>query len=210
MDMQGKDRVKVALSVPSRNLWMADTAMSFAAMVAASVNEIPNLDLVFDSTLGTGLAMNRIKAVKKARDNGCDYILFIDDDMHIPMGTLLFLLRHQLPIVAANCARKELPPRPTAKGFDKEYIYTTEKSKGLEKVYSVGTGIMMIHMDVFKLIEAPWFNGDPVKGIGEDVWFCNQARKAGLDIYIDHDLSKDVGHIGDFNYNHTLMKEWKD
>ena len=210
MNVLNQDRIKVSLAVPSRNVWMAETAMSFAAMVAASVNEIPNLDLIFDNTVGSGLCMNRIKCARKAIENDCDYILFIDDDMAIPMGALLYLLRHQKPIVAANCARKELPPRPTAKGFDGEYVYTTERSEGLERVFSVGTGIMLIHTDVFALVGEPWFCEDPVKKIGEDVWFCQQAREAGFEIFIDHDLSKDVGHIGDFNYNHTLMSEWKD
>ena len=205
-----QDRIRVSLSVPSRNVWMKDTAMSFAAMVAASVNEIPNLDLCFDSTLGTGLAMNRIKAVRKAIEKECDYILFIDDDMHIPMLTLPMLLRHQKPIVAANCARKELPPRPTAKDFEGEYIYTTKKSNGLKRVKSVGTGIMLIHTGVFEVIDDPWFAEDPVNEIGEDVYFCNNVRAKGIPIFIDHDLSKDVGHIGDFNYTHKLMKEWKE
>ena len=210
MNVIGKDRVKVSFAVPSRNVWMAETAVSFAAMVAASVNEIPNLDLCIDNTMGTGLVMNRINSVQKAIDKECDYILFIDDDMAIPMGTLIMLLAHQKPVVAANCARKELPPRPTAKGFDDELVYTRETSKGLEQVKSVGTGIMLIHTGVFKEIHAPWFYENPIKRIGEDVHFCNQCTEKGIPIYIDHDLSKEVGHIGDFNYNHKLMKEWKE
>lgn len=210
MNVIGQERVKVSLAVPSRNLWMAETAMSFAAMVAASVNEITNLDLIFDNTVGTGLCMNRIKCVRKAIEHECDYILFIDDDMSVPMQTLMLLLARQKPVIAANCARKELPPRPTAKGFDGNYVYTKESSEGVERVFSVGTGIMLIHTDVFKEIEEPWFCEDPVAGVGEDIWFCKKVREAGIEIYIDHDLSKDVGHIGDFNYNHALMKEWKD
>ena len=210
MNVKDKDRVKVCFSVPSRNVWMAETAVSFAAMIAATVNEVPNLDLIIDNTVGSGLCMNRIKGVMKAKENQCDYIMFIDDDMAIPMHAFLMLFKHQKPIVAANCARKELPPRPTAKDFDGNLIYTKESSTGLEKVRSVGTGMMLIHTSVFNMIPQPWFQEDALKKIGEDIWFCNAAHEAGLDIYIDHDLSKDVGHIGDFNYTHKLMKEWKD
>lgn len=201
-------RVRVMLAVPSRNVWMSQTAMSFAAMVAASVNEITNLDLLFNNCVGTGLAMNRIKMCKDAIEAGCDYILFIDDDMNIPMGTLILLLMRQKDIIGANCARKELPPRPTAKGWDDMCVYTTEESHGVEKVKSVGTGLMLIKTSVFKDLPQPWFFEDPMAGMGEDVYFCNKAREHGFDIWIDHNLSKDVGHIGEFEFRHQIMPQW--
>lgn len=201
-------RIRVMLAVPSRNVWMSQTAMSFAAMVAASVSEIPNLDLVFNNCIGSGLAMNRIKMVRDAIENGCDYIFFIDDDMNIPMQALILLLARDKEIVAANCARKELPPRPTAQGFDGMCVYTSETSTGLEKVKSIGTGMMLINLRVFGSLAQPWFCEDPIKEVGEDVYFCGKAREAGFDIWIDHDLSKDVGHIGEFEFRHQIMEQW--
>lgn len=203
-----KDRVKVMMAIPSRDVWKSDFGVSFAMMLAASVTQLPFLDVIVNNAKGASLAMNRIDLCQKAIDAKCDYILFMDDDMRVPMGTLMMFLKHQVDIIGANCARREWPPAPTAKGFDNNLVYTREKSTGLEKVKSVGTGIMMIHTSVFNKIEKPWFCEDPVARIGEDVFFCNQARKAGYDIFIDHDVSKDVVHIGEFDYCHQQTEGW--
>lgn len=204
--LEGRTRLMIA--IPSRDVWKSDFGMSLAAMVAATVNELPFLDIVFNNAKGATLAMNRIKLCQDAVDNQCDYVLFLDDDMRVPMHTVLMFLKRQVDIIACNCARREIPPRPTAKGFENELVYTRENSTGIEKVKSIGTGIMMIHTDVFKNLPQPWFCEDPIKRIGEDVWFCNTAREAGYDIYIDHDLSKDVVHIGEFDYTHQLMEQY--
>lgn len=201
-------RTKLMLAIPSRDVWKSDFGMSLAAMVAATVNEMPFLDIIFNNAKGSSLSMNRIKLCQDAVDNGCDYVLFLDDDMRIPMHTIMMLVARQVDVIGANCARRELPPRPTAKGFQNELVYTRENSTGIEKVKSVGTGVMLIHTGVFKDLPQPWFNEDPVKKIGEDVWFCNIAREAGFDIHIDHDISKEVVHIGEFDYKHQLMGQY--
>lgn len=38
------------------------------------------------------------------------------------------------------------------------------------------------------------------KWITEDVYFCRKAAEKGVKIYIDHDLSKQIRHIGTFSY----------
>ena len=38
--------------------------------------------------------------------------------------------------------------------------------------------------------------------IGEDMYFCREAQKAGFKVYIDHDLSKQVRHIGVLEFMH--------
>jgi len=209
-DTKNKDRLKIMLAVPSRDVWKSDFGMSFAAMVAATVNELPFLDLIFNNAKGASLCMNRIHLCQRAVETGCDYILFLDDDMRIPMHTLMMLLKRQRDIIGANCARRELPPSPTAKDEEGNLVYTTQKSTGIQKVRSVGTGVMLIKTSVFAEIPAPWFMEDPVKGIGEDVHFCNAARAVGFNIWIDHDLSKDVMHIGEFEYSHRIMPQWKE
>lgn len=44
--------------------------------------------------------------------------------------------------------------------------------------------------------------------VGEDIFFCNKAKAAGYKIYIDHDLSKGVSHVGDLPYKHEQMEQW--
>jgi hypothetical protein len=66
---------------------------------------------------------------------------------------------------------------------------------------------MLIKTSVFERIEKPWFpitwneeNGDYT---GEDWNFCAICQENGIDIYIDHDLSKQIGHIGSLTYDMT-------
>ena len=195
-------------AVPSRDVWKSDFGMSFAAMAAATVSEMPQIDIIFNNAKGSTLSMNRIKLCKRAIEAGCDYILFLDDDMRIPMHTFMMLYMRGKNIIGANCARRELPPCPTAKGFDNMMVYTTKASTGVEEVKSVGTGVMLINTAVLKELPQPWFMEDPMQGIGEDVYFCNLARKHGFSIFIDHDVSKDVVHMGEFEFTHQIMEQW--
>lgn len=204
---------KVMIAVPSRNnSWWSDFGLSLAAMTAATAYEAPNVAMVLDNTFGTGLAMNRIKLCKVAIERGCTHVLFLDDDMRIPMHTLMMFLAHRKDIVAANCARKELPPRSTAKNFDGNCVWTRKNDTKLEEVLSVGTAVMLISTDMLKKLPQPWFSEvyKPEDGtsIGEDVYFCNLARKHGFQVWIDHDISKDVVHMGGFEFCHQLRDEW--
>jgi hypothetical protein len=60
-------------------------------------------------------------------------------------------------------------------------------------------------------MEYPWFAIPWVPAaedyIGEDVWFCRRAAQNGHKTYVDQDLSKQIHHIGTFEYKHehTLM-----
>jgi glycosyltransferase involved in cell wall biosynthesis len=208
-----ENSVKIMIAVPSRGgVWTSDFGMSLAMMVgytASAPHVGERIDLLLNNSLNAGLCMNRIALVRKALEKGCGFILFLDDDMRLPTDMLLRLLEARKDIVGCNYVRKELPPRSIAAGFDGNCVYTTEKSTGLQKVKSLGFGAILIKTSVFLKVREPWFFEDPVKEIGEDVHFCYRAREAGYEIWIDHDLSKDVVHIGQFQYTHQLCDQWK-
>jgi len=42
---------------------------------------------------------------------------------------------------------------------------------------------------------------------GEDWSLCNALHELGFKIWIDHDLSKEVGHLGEFEYTHDVVGE---
>ena len=59
---------------------------------------------------------------------------------------------------------------------------------------------------VFDKVDLPYFQFEPVPpnyllSTGEDVYFFRKCIKAGLDVWVDHDLSQQVKHIGDFEYD---------
>ncbi len=154
------------------------------------------------SCTGSILPDVRHRCVAEAVKWNATHLLFLDDDMHFPRDTLHRLLKHNLPIVAANYVRRTFPPIPTAYNLSRTgKVHTKPDSTGLEEVSHLGTGVMLIDMRVFDIIELPFFelksDKDGVRPKGEDVYFCHKASEAGIKLFIDHDLSKEVGHYGE-------------
>jgi hypothetical protein len=85
-------------------------------------------------------------------------------------------------------------------------VYTDDDSTGLVEVDYCGMGVMLVKTDVYKKMDFPWFAIPWVPAaedyIGEDVWFCRRASENGFKTMVDQDLSKEVHHIGTFEYKH--------
>lgn len=114
-------------------------------------------------------------------------------------------------------SEQELKQRSIAdESFDaSDSVLVHKESKGLEKVTHCGFGLALIEMTVVYAIydkfgsQYPFFKM-PSRGYkfgGEDVHFCHSAIQAGFDVYVDHDLSKYVGHLGQIPCNHQLAIE---
>ncbi len=135
---------------------------------------------------------------------GCQatHVLWLDTDMTFPPDTAIRLAAHHRPVVAGNCVMKTTPPLCTAQRHGQR-IETRPDSMGLEVVDSVGLAVMLMHMDVVADLPRPWFRHgltDAGDDIGEDIAFCQALRDAGHEILIDHDLSKEIGHVGQYTY----------
>jgi hypothetical protein len=130
------------------------------------------------------------------------HLLWLDTDMGFPPETLMRLMAHDVAVVAANCVMKTDEPIFTAKR-DGRRIETCPDSTGLEEVETVGCAVMLMRLDVVAGLPRPLFVhgiNDDGGDIGEDLMLCQALRNAGHHIYIDHDLSKDVSHIGSYAY----------
>lgn len=205
----------IFIGIPSGTDWKADFGMSLAGLVASAPRpligggHVERLRLW--NTKGSILSRSRHVLVSKALEEECSHILFIDTDQTFPSHTLHQLLRWDKDVVAANCVTKCLPALPTARQFSKDVSAGVPVSSvgrtGLEKVWRIGTGVMLIKTRVFKKLPQPWFpitwqpeNDDYT---GEDWNFCKACEDAKIDLFIDHELSKSIGHIGSFEYNLT-------
>jgi len=193
--------LKVLVGVPARDSVMTGFAHSLAVMVARTAAST-DIEIRLSFSAGTLICNQRDQLAKEAIRCGADWLLFIDSDMRFPADALLRLLAHDQPIVACNYTARRAPAEPVAfKGLVScEKLWTVTESTGLEECAAVGMGLYLVHTDVLKAMKAPLFYIPYVPEAdgywGEDVWFCNQARKAGFPTLIDHDLSKEVKHIG--------------
>lgn len=148
----------------------------------------------------------RNKLVRAALDGDFSHLLFIDDDMSFPPNVPERLVAHAVDVVAANYTKRQLPALPVAQAKGR-YLFSKGKT-GLEEVDHAGTGMMMIRVELFKKLPWPWFKTslreeatDPI--VSDDVHFCRLAREHGYKIWVDHDLSQEIGHVGDMAYSHV-------
>jgi len=158
------------------------------------------------------LPLARQILVQRAIEAGSTHIVMIDDDMEFAPEVVPLLVSRGLRIVAANCMARRKPHYLTARRDDGTEIPTDAGSTGVERAARVGTGVICIRTDVFREIALPWFEfkWTPEKGIftGEDFAFCDKARAAGFDIWVDHDASKLVVHWGQFGYQPQMRADF--
>lgn len=193
--------MRLVIGGPSRDTVPASFAFDLAQLYTKTYNS----GLWWWVTLGFVQAayidVGRETVFRGAIERQATHVLFVDTDMTFPDTTATRLLSRDKPIVAANCLMRDPRHLFTAQR-DGQRIETTPESSGLEQVDSVGMGVMLIRTDVVKGMDRPWFRHgwDAWGEVGEDIRFCQAARAQGHSIYIDHDLSKEVGHIGQHTY----------
>ena len=149
--------------------------------------------------------------VEAALKTDSTHILWLDTDMRFPPEAMTHLLSRKKPIVGINYAQRRVPSdfvavkKRAGKKLDAVKLITSENSTGLEIVEGIGFGVLLMETGIFsKLGSPPWFqniwDSKLKRWVGEDMFFCMAARKAGLKVFVDHDLSKYCKHIGQFEY----------
>lgn len=203
--------MKLAVCLPCRDQVCTGFAYDLARMCAYfGVNEgSKGGALHIFTSKGTLIASQRENLAEQAILSGCDYILWLDTDMRFPKDIYARLKKHNKDIVACNYATRRIPVETVA--FDAietewKHVYTSEKDTGLREVTAVGMGVMLVKTDVYKKIQKPWhligYSAVVNDYSGEDIFFCKQARSAGYKILIDQDASKEIAHIGEFEFKH--------
>jgi glycosyltransferase involved in cell wall biosynthesis len=162
------------------------------------------------TSMGTLIFDQRNNMVESALEEGADYVLFIDADMRFPKDTLERLLKHNKGIIGVNATTRSVPVKATAKTLEIEEDGTcnwkqiSSKNKtGIEKADGIGCGVMLISKHTLTTIPKPWFFFELLpenKLLGEDIYFCIKAKDAGIETFIDHDLSQEIGHVGNYTY----------
>lgn len=209
--------LNVLVAVPSMGVWKEQFGISLCQLVVDFSRKYDGYDtqnLRVFSKKGSLLPQMREELANHAVEGDFTHILFVDSDQKFPPYTLRRLLSWRKPIVACNIVIKKFPTVPTARGFVKgskigRIVFTREGMDGLEQVWRIGTGVMLIEVDALRRIERPWFPmkwlKDEKKYVGEDWGFCERAELFGVPIFIDHGLSLDIGHIGDIEFTHDMV-----
>jgi hypothetical protein len=151
------------------------------------------------------LVRNRHDLVKAAMKAGATHILFLDSDMKFPKDLISRMILQDQTILAANATQRRLPIKPVAHDFEGQLIDSSTRS-GLEEVRQVGCAVMMIKREFFESVSPPYFlmdwTPDAQSYSGEDIYFCAVAQEAGYKVMIDHDLSREIEHVGFYSFGY--------
>jgi hypothetical protein len=208
---------KLVVGVPSTEFWTKDFGVSMVGLgIYCATVPFPDgrmNHLILNNPSGSILPNMRSDIVQNALNADATHVLFIDSDQTFPHDLAHNLLSWRKQVVACNIATKRVPSQPTARGFDGSasgrMVYSPPGKTGLEKVWRIGCGVMLIEISVFRQIPPPWFpmvwREDAQCYHGEDWGFCELLEKYNIPIWIDHHISTQIGHVGKMVYNHEMV-----
>lgn len=212
------DHFSVVVGVPSGQHWLAQFGVDLISLVSSFTSKrvagYHSSELRVVNVRSSILSKNRHDLVKAAQEMKATHLLFLDTDHTFPADLIHRLASSHRLVVAANCVTKQIPANPTARKKNPmnpkgDLVYTDPQSRGLEEVWRVGTGVMLINMKVFaKIGNGVWdmkYLPEADTYQGEDWSFCEACEKAGIPIYVDHDVSKQIGHVGNFEFTHDVV-----
>jgi hypothetical protein len=204
------EEIKAAILVPTRDVIPSWFAYSLGLAMGHLGKNYPEVDATLYFNNGTLLAEQRSALAKLALKDGASWLIWLDSDMRFPSDTFPRLMGHKVPIVGAGYPTRKMPAiEPTAyTDYEcQDRIYTEDDSTGLVPVSAMGFGCICVHREVYEAMPPPWFHipwdAEKMKhDCGEDIYFCRKAKENGFEVMLDHDLSKEVFHIGNAEYGY--------
>ncbi len=176
----------------------------YASMLSFYAKEQDRVKIIIEPY--TYIHLARTNILLKAIDIGATHLLFIDDDMVFPKEALDLLLAHDKDIIGGLYYKRFPPHSPVIykQQGDRLIVPSDFPKDKLFEVDSIGTGFLLIKMEVFKNSHPPFFyygkasdfklKQNDLFDLGEDTTFCLKARKEGLKIWVDPTIH--LGHRG--------------
>ena len=206
---QGKTP-SVMILVPAMEMVNAEFAQHLAMACANMVANGIKINCAFN--IGSVITIARRNLTDIFMKSDFDYAWWVDSDMKFPIDAPIKLLQRQVPLVGANYRRRRFP-NPGFTGMmgnpgSFTELVTDDDSPSMQKVDVLPHGMMMVHRSVYEKVPQPHYLQEFVPElnleIGEDIYFCSKAKQAGFDCWCDHDLTKEIAHIGIFHFNYNL------
>lgn len=160
-------------------------------------------DLDFGFIRGYTIDRARNLCVHEAKKAKATHILFVDNDVTFDYEYLDNLLEHELPVVMGYYNHRPSDPEDKLVRTNLckmgqvnyiEQITPDEMREALDEGYELvqtkggGLGFTLVDMEVFRKLQYPYFlfvtYGDG-QSLSEDLFFCEQCARAGIDIYAD-------------------------
>jgi len=198
---------RIMIALPCHGQFTAETTLSLANLTLR-VGLSPPEGMTWIGMKrysSSNLSHTRAYLAESAKkEHEATHVLWIDADMEFPHDSLHRLLSHGEKIVGANYTRRASPYTPSTFDRDHKALYTRDDSTGLEEAGTIGFGLLLTDLTVFDGLSVPWFSQwDQGAYCTEDVpWSRKVREEVGHRIWVDHDLSKEVKHVGSIAFKH--------
>jgi len=161
----------------------------------------PNVDFCFVNPPRMTIDRMRNLAAETALEIGASHLLFIDDDVLLPLpfDFLDKLLKHDVDIAAADVLIRGFPFKHMIFKWDSPEklglvaLDKVPRKRGPIKCGAVGFSCCLIKVDLLRKLSKPFF----VTGVTntEDIYFCVKAEKESPGTTVLADTSIVCGHI---------------
>lgn len=146
---------------------------------------------------------NRNHLAQMAVDGGYTHLFLVDADMSFPGDTLERLLAHRKDLIGAAYNYRAFPRRTVVKMQDEGRVYSPERlPEALFACHAIGSGVKLVTTQALAHMPRPWFaldfDKDGMLSVSDDVWFCQQAARVGIQTFCDPTIN--AGHIGSVEF----------
>lgn len=196
----------IYIAIPTVRDWKPEFGVSMIAL-SHKLGQMARLGLIKGYYVNNKITSNLPKGRQAMLDDAIagefTHILCIDDDTQFDPVCLELMLSRNKAWVAANICKKIMGGGWIA-AYDGGGKVDSTGKKGIERVGTMGLGFTLIQLDAIRSIPKPHFEfrwiEESQQYLGEDLYFCLKARQYGVDIWIDHDASNKINHIGSYGY----------
>lgn len=197
--------MKLYISVPSNRDWKG----KFGSALAGLLSHLKNPSFALESMVlrawgqSSCLSVVRQAFVEEMIANDFTHWLSLDDDMNFPHDIVDRLSAHDKDVVSVNARHKMTMVQGSLVGLDGNNVDSRGKT-GLEEIKAMGGAIFLAKVACFKNIPKPHFQviWSPYHNsyVSEDIHFAALLHANGVRLWCDHDVSQEIGHIGEHEY----------
>jgi len=189
----------VLLGIPSGGSVKTKTMFSIIAVMVQSTCQLTIVER--SGALGPD---NRNHLAQMALDGGYTHLFLVDADMSFPGDTLNRLLARNKDLIGAAYNYRQFPRATVVKmRRDDGEIYSPDRlPESLFSCHAIGSGVKLVTTQALAHMPRPWFaldfDRDGMLSVSDDVWFCQQAARVGIETFCDPTIR--AGHIGEVEF----------